>query len=106
MIDKKSGVITDILKNGTELAKALLDVGVGAYATAAAGTIGLGGLAGWGIARATSPSSVVENTDKELEREALETEIDVTQRRIAALMQRKEKLAQRKQQERPYDRFV
>lgn len=76
-----------------------------AYALATLGLMGAGGAIGWGAARATSPSSVVENTDKELEREALETEIDVTQRRIASLMARKEQLAKQKQKQ-PYDRFV
>lgn len=100
-MEKTAGIFDSIA--GT--AKALADASVGLYTATTLGVTALGGLAGWGIARATSPSSVAENSDKELEREALETEIDVTQRRIAALMERKEQLA-KQPKAKPYDRFV
>lgn len=98
---KTAGILDSIATT----AKAFADAGVGLYTAGTLGLASLGGLSGWGIARALSPSSVTENTDKELEREALETEIDVTQRRIAALMERKEQLA-KQPKVKPYDRFV
>ena len=63
--------------------------------------------AGYGLARLTSPVSVAKNTDKELEAEALKTEIDVTLRRIAALEERRRKRAAGgADKPKIYDRFV
>jgi hypothetical protein len=76
--------------------------GVQLGATALAG---IGG--GYGLAKLLSPESLTDDKsmDRELIREALSSEIDATERRIAALQRRRDELA-RKRSERPYDRFV
>ena len=75
-----------------------------------AGTLGGAALLGLGTgyitARGTSPEAVANTTDKELLREALQTEIDVTTRKLAELKLRKARREARKREERPYDRFV
>jgi len=75
-----------------------------------AGTLGGAALLGLGAgyisARATSPEAVANTTDKELLREALQTEIDATKRKLAELKMRKARRDARKREERPYDRFV
>ena len=66
-----------------------------------------GGLAGHLLAKATSPEAFIKNSDKEIEREALQTEIDVTERKLAALELRKKRKKQQAQvAEQKFDRFV
>ena len=95
MIDKNAADYLKLVKDGITLAHGILMGG------AVLGGLGIG----YGAAKLTSPTSIAENSDKELEQEALQTEIDVTQRRIAALEERRKN---RKAQVAPkvYDRFV
>ena len=66
-----------------------------------------GGLIGHLAAKATSPEAFIKNSDKEIEKEALQTEIDVTERRLAALELRKKRKKQQAQiEEQKFDRFV
>ena len=101
MIDKTAGVWDTAIK----AARGLLGAGLLVNATVVPAIGGAALLGGYAAGRLTSPRSIAENADKELEQEALATEIDVTTRRIAALENRKK---QRASASKPklYDRFV
>ena len=95
--------ITDAIQGGWAVAKP------GAAFAAGIGLTGggiLGAALGYAMARMTSPSTIAKNTDKELEEEALRTEIDVTQRRLAALEARRAQKQSELSAPRAYDRFV
>ena len=95
-MQKKAGWLKDIFGWG------------GNYMGLTFGTAALGGLAGgYGLAKLTEPSVLMDKevTDRELVKEALESEIDATERRIAELKRKRQQLAAARS-ERPYDRFV
>lgn len=99
------GGINDVGSSIADLAKWLADKAIATYGLSFTGGA-IGGLAtGYMLSKATSPTSVVKNSDKELEREALDTEIDVTERKLAALELRKRRRAMNPPQPK-YDRFV
>ena len=80
----------------------------GKYYGLAFGGAALSGLAGgYGLAKLTEPTVITDKevTDRELVKEALESEIDATERRIAELKRKRQQLAAARN-ERPYDRFV
>lgn len=98
-MEKKAG-ISDWFKIPVQTGKTVYGLELGLSALA-----GIAG--GYGLARITAPESLTDkkSMDRELVREALKSEIDATERRIAALQRRRAELAERKT-ERPYDRFV
>ena len=96
MLNKKANSIVEKLVKLPLLAQAIAWPALGAVAFAG----------GYGAARLTSPRSIAENADKEIEQEALATEIDVTTRRIAALEKLRERQQKRTNIPSVYDRFV
>lgn len=90
--------LVKMLKGGTEFAWKT-------YLTGLAGATGLGLGAGYLAAKATAPTSIVDNSDKELELEALKTEIDVTERKLAAMELRRQRMMKNPAPQK-YDRFV
>lgn len=106
-IDWKSvaNIFSGVAGKGVDLAKWLADHAIAAYGITLTGGALAGLAGGYLTAKATSPTSIVENSDKELEREALDTEIDVTERKLAALELRKRRRSN-KTSVQQYDRFV
>jgi len=104
---KEAAGFGDVVGWITDTAKKFADATLWVQGLVTTGMIGAGAAIGYGTAKMVSPTIITKNSDKELELEAVNTEIDVTQRRLAALEARKKrKSAAPTTQPKIYDRFV